>query len=125
MQHGALMRTLRPRLKHTSLSSIPTELDRLYSELGGPAPITSIDRKTVKRACHDFRFSQVEPICRRHIKGDNEIRRHWPWIALAAFQYRFEREEKRTYSDEPKPSEILSLLSDVETTARRLVDLLC
>ena len=125
MQHGARMRTPRPRLKRTSLSSIPTELDRLYKDLDGPAPIASVDRKTVKRVCHDFRFSQVEPICRQYVKGNNEALRHWPWIALAAFHYRFEREEKRTYTDEPKPSEILSLLDDVETTARRLVDLLC
>jgi hypothetical protein len=130
MQHGArktlpAMKTSKSRLKHTSLSSVPTELDRLYKELGEPAPIASLDRKTLKRACHNFGFSRVEPTCRPYAQDNNEARRHWPWIALAASQYRLELEEKRTYTDEPKPSEILSLLDDVETAARRLVDLLC
>ena len=112
-------------VKQKSLSSIPTELDRLYKELGGPAPVESVDRKTLKRACHNFRFSHVEPICRPYATEISKARRHWPWIALAAFQYRFEQETKRTYTDEPKPSEIISLLDHLETTARKLVDLLC
>jgi hypothetical protein len=112
--------------KHISLSSIPTDLDRLYNELGGPAPIVEgVKRKILQQVSRDFPFSRVEPICRPYAKDNNEARRHWPWIAFAASQYRFAREEKRTYTDEPKPSEILSRLNDVETTARRLVDLLC
>jgi hypothetical protein len=113
-------------IKHLSLSSIPTELDRLYKEVGGPAPIVEgVGPKILQRVCRDFPFSCIEPICRPYAKDNIEVRRHWPWIAFAASKYRFERGEKRTYTDEPKPSEILSLLDDVETAARRLVDLLC
>ncbi|MEX2166528.1 MAG: hypothetical protein WD852_05840 [Methyloceanibacter sp.] len=46
---------------------------------------------------------------------------HWPWVAFAAAQYRFERAEKERYkTDELTPSEIEKLLRSIAKDAKAL-----
>jgi hypothetical protein len=77
-----------------SLNRLPTELDQLYAELGGPAPLRNdIDRKVFDSCCNEFFWSKVEPVTSR-FQADADIgRRHWPWVALALSRYRLERDE--------------------------------
>jgi hypothetical protein len=46
--------------------------------------------------------------------------RHWPWVAFAASQYRFERKQKQKYNEEPTPTEIRALVRSIAKNARAL-----
>jgi hypothetical protein len=106
-----------------SLSRLPTELDRLYSELGGPAPLRNdIDRKTFDSCCNEFFWSEVEPVTGR-FQADRDIgRKHWPWVALALSQYRLERNELQKPGAKLTPVEIVELLADIHRSAKKLVN---
>ena len=107
---------------HKSLS-IPTELDRVYDELGGPAPIHKPmpDRSTFSRACREYSLYAIAPILEAWIKDSEAVRSHWPWVALAASRYRFEQNEWKNYDDELKPSEVKGLLERLDTTLGKVV----
>jgi hypothetical protein len=45
---------------------------------------------------------------------------HWPWVAFAAAQYRFERQTKEKYKEEPTPTEIRTLVRSIAKSARAL-----
>jgi hypothetical protein len=45
---------------------------------------------------------------------------HWPWVAFAASQYRYEREVKEKYNEEPTPTEIRTLVRSIAKNARAL-----
>jgi hypothetical protein len=106
-----------------SLSRLPTELDRLYSELGGPAPLRDdIDRKVFDCCCNEFFWSKVEPVMRR-FQADRDIgRRHWPWVALALSKYRLERNELQKPGAKLTPAKIVELLDDIHRSAKKLVN---
>jgi hypothetical protein len=109
----------------TSLSQFSTELDRLYSELGGPAPLRGrVDRKTFKMCCDKFSWREVEPTL-RNFQNDRDIaKRHWPWVAFALSQYRFERKELQRHGAELSPSEIAEVLSEIRRSAKELANAL-
>jgi len=106
-----------------SLGRLPTELDRLYSELGGPAPLRDdIDRKVFDFCCNEFCWSKVEPEMRR-FQADRDIgRRHWPWVAVALSQYRLERNELQKPGATLTPAEVVELLDDIHRSAKKLVN---
>jgi hypothetical protein len=104
-----------------SLSGIPTVLDRLYLELGGPAPHReSIDRRTFAMYCGQFGWAKVGPeLCLLHVDRDN-ARRHWPLAAFALGQYQYERGEHRRHRNQPNPEEVIDLLNDISRSAKEL-----
>src|SRR5262245_6057321 len=109
----------RPRI--TFLSSGNSELRRLYDELGGPAPIRDgVDRIVLERACGDFPLQQVLPLIERWSSSEEQRLRHWPWIALAASQYDFERRRRSALPDGPKPKEVEGLLRRINRDAESL-----
>ena len=96
-----------------SLSSLRTDLDRVYLELGGPAPLRGrVDRRTFARCCDDFSWRKVEPTLRRFQKDRDIAKRHWPWVAFALSQYRFELKERLQNSDRLTPGEVISHIND-------------
>src|SRR6516162_8422707 len=105
-----------------SLISLRTDLDRVYSELGGPAPLRGrIDRNTFERFCNEFSWRKVEPTLCRFQKDRDIAKRHWPWVAVALGQYRFERKERQQNGDRLGPEEIISLLNNIGRSAKELV----
>jgi hypothetical protein len=105
-----------------SLSRLPTELDRLYLELGGPAPLRpDIDRKAFEIASKEFSWVEVEPSLRRFQKDRDVARRHWPWVAFALDTYRFERRERQREGAKLTPGEVKELLNEIRRSARELV----
>jgi hypothetical protein len=106
----------------SNLAGVPTELDRLYQELGGPAPLSvTIDPHAFRRPCEVFCFERVWPAFNYWVTDESVGRRYWPWIAFVASQYRFERREKEKYVDEPKPSEFANLLKKIGRSSEALV----
>ena len=105
-----------------SLSSLRTDLDRLYSEMGGPAPLRGrIDRNTFERCCNEFSWRKVEPTLCRFQKDRDIAKRHWPWVAVALRQYHFEVKERQQNSVRLTPGEVISLLmNDIRRPAKEL-----
>jgi hypothetical protein len=123
----AVNRIRRPALPRPalppSLSRLPTDLDRLYSELGGPAPLRDgIDRKAFEISCREFTWSQVELALRRFKECGDAARRHWPWIALALSQYRLERNRLQRHGTKLHPGEVVELLNDIRRSAKELAN---
>ena len=108
---------------HKSLSDIPTDLDRVYDELGGPAPIHEPmpDRRSFERYCSEFSLHAITPILEAWNEDFVAIRQHWPWVAFAAGQYRFEQVEWKKYDDELKPDEICTLLERLDKTLGKVM----
>jgi hypothetical protein len=106
-----------------SLSAIPTDLDWIYSELGGPVALRDgIERKSFAFACKEFRWSQVAPVLRRFQKDPDVAKRHWPWVALALSQYCFERKELQRQGAKLNPGEIIELLNNIRRSAKELAN---
>jgi hypothetical protein len=104
-----------------SFGSLRTDLDRVYLELGGPAPLRGrIDRNTFARCCNEFSWRKVEPTLRRFQKDRVIAKRHWPWVAFALGQYRFERKERQQNSVRLEPGEVTSLINDIHRSAKEL-----
>src|SRR5262249_53621856 len=104
-----------------SFGSLRTDLDRVYLELGGPAPLRGrIDRNTFARCCNEFSWRKVEPTLRRFQKDRGIAKRHWPWVAFALGQYRFERKERQQNSVQLEPGEVTSLINDIRRSAKEL-----
>jgi hypothetical protein len=119
---SAVNRIRKPALP-PSLSRLPTELDRLYSELGGPAPLRDgIDRKAFAVACEELTWSQVAPALRDFQKEPDLAKRHWPWVALALSQYRLERNELQRHGAKLNPGEVVELLNDIRRSAKELAN---
>jgi hypothetical protein len=98
-----------------------TDLDRVYLELGGPAPLRGrIDRITFARCCNDFSWCKVEPTLRRFQKDRDIAKRHWPWVAFALNQYRFERNQLQRRGATLNPTEVVELLNDIRRSAKKL-----
>src|SRR5690242_462593 len=111
----------RPRV--TFLKSGNSDLPRVYEEFGGPAPIRAgMDRTTFDLACKEYPFRRVLPLIEQWSKSDDTQLRHWPWIALAASQYSFERKRRSKLPDGPKPKEVESLLRKVDRDAESLAE---
>ena len=110
-----------------SLLSIPTDIDLLYDELGGPAqmPNNTLGKHDFARYCNEFELDDVAPILGEWNDNPDEIRRHWPWVAFAAAQYRFERRESQRHDDEPTPTEIRRLVQQIGSRAEKLADDFC
>ena len=101
--------------------SFRTDLDRVYLELGGPAPLRrSIDRNTFARCCNEFSWRKVEPTLRRFQKDRDIAKRHWPWVAFALDQYRFERNQLQRRGATLNPTEVVELLNDIRRSAKKL-----
>jgi hypothetical protein len=101
--------------------SFRTDLDRVYLELGGPAPLRGrVDRNTFARCCNEFSWRKVEPTLRRFQKDREIAKRHWPWVAFALSQYRFERKERQQNSVRLNPGEVISLMNDIRRLAKEL-----
>ena len=99
-----------------------TELDRVYSELGGPAPLRDVHRFAFTTPCQKFPWKVVELALCTFQKDRDTARKHWPWAAFALDQYQFERREKEKYSSELTPAEVVGLLGGISNSARELVD---
>ena len=106
----------------SSFGSLRTDLDRVYLELGGPAPLRGrVDRNTFARCCNEFAWGKVEPTLRRFQKDRNIAKRHWPWVAFSLSQYRFEQKERQQNGVRLDPKEVISLLNDFRRSAKELV----
>jgi hypothetical protein len=104
-----------------SLSAIRSEFQILCDNHGGPAPVCEgIERSTFEWACREFYFAQTWTAYQRWAQDETNARRYWPWVALVAAQYKFERTEKESYDDEPKPSEITALVNSIAIDAQNL-----
>jgi hypothetical protein len=104
-----------------TLARAPSELDLLYEELGGPIPIMDGPAwPKFEGPCAEFSFVRLEVICRRWTDNDKEAFRHWPLMAFAASQYKFERRQRAAYSDEPTPSDLKIILARVKKAASSL-----
>jgi hypothetical protein len=105
-----------------SLSRLPTDLDRLYSELGGPAPLRDGIDKVFDAPCNEFFWSKVESVT-SPFQADRDIgKRHWPWVALALSQYRLDRNELQKPGAKLTPAELKELLDDIHRSAKKLVN---
>jgi hypothetical protein len=101
--------------------SFRTDLDRVYLELGGPAPLRGrVDRNTFARCCNEFSWRKVEPTLRRFQKDRDIAKRHWPWVAFALNQYRFERNQLQRRGATLNPTEVVELLNDIRRSAKKL-----
>jgi hypothetical protein len=101
----------------------PTEFDILCRDHGGPLPIRqTVTNDTLAFACRQFFFDQTWATFCEWEPDRVKAMRVWPWVALAADCYRFERSEKAQYFDEPKPSEFKRLLLSISNDARSLCD---
>jgi hypothetical protein len=107
-------RRLPPRLE--------TDLDRVYSELGGPAPLRDVHRSAFSGPCQEFSWKVVELVLCTFQKDRDTARKHWPWAAFALDQYQFERREKEKYSSELTPAEVVDLVGGISNSARELAD---
>jgi len=106
----------------SSFGSLRTDLDRVYLELGGPAPLRGrVDRNTFARCCNEFAWGKVEPTLRRFQKDRDIAKRHWPWVAFSLSQYRFEQKERQQNGVRLDPKEVISLLNDIRRSAKELV----
>ena len=107
-----------------SLSKIPTDLDRLYSELGGPALLPhEVSRREFATYCNEFPFHEIGPVLFKFSNSDVIVKRHWPWVAFALGQYCLERQETKD-SLEPSPAEVIGLLTKIAASAKKLTDML-
>lgn len=104
--------------------SLPaSEFDVLCDEYGGPVPLCElVEPIALVCACQRFRFHQAWATYRDWEPDEARAKRYWPWVALAAAQYQFERDEKAKYADEPKPSELTALLNAIAISANNLGD---
>ncbi len=104
-----------------SLNRVRSEFDILCDQHGGPVQLSdAVERSTLAWACQQFYFKQTWPAYHAWELNEAKARRYWPWVALAAAQYQFERGEKATYGDEPKPSELAALVNQIATHAKSL-----
>jgi hypothetical protein len=107
----------------TFLKSGNSDLHRVYAKFGGPAPIwDGVDRTILDRACNEYRFRRVLPLIERWASSEEKQHRHWPWIALAASQYAFDRKRRSKLPDGPKPKDVESLLRKVDRDAESLAE---
>jgi hypothetical protein len=116
---GALRR---PR-RFFSLSELRSDLDRLYDDGGGPAPIrATVDRTEFERCCHEFPWSVIAPALIKYQCDATLAKRHWPWAAFAISQFQFEQWEAARHIAEPTPTpkEVLELLGEIRDAAKRL-----
>ena len=65
-------------------------------------------------------WRKVEPTLRRFQEDRDIARRHWPWVAFALSQYRFERKEQQRHSVELNPDEVIGLIADIGRSAKEL-----
>ena len=85
------------------LSKVPSEFKILCDDHGGPVPLSdTVELRSFELACGQFPFGRSWNAYREWEPDKTEAMRHWPWVALAADQYRFEREAKAQYANEPK-----------------------
>ena len=114
-----------------SLSSVQTDLDRLYVEADGPAQIDSglhrpsfegapeelkrkLDKPFFKRACDEFGRKTLEPILSNFCNDRVATYRHWPWAAVAARRYATERKLRKAGRQlaEPSPKKVEAMLDN-------------
>ena len=115
-----------PRRLIPSLSGVKSEYKRLCDELGGPADIgVAIKKSTMEIYCREYPSHRLLPIFLIYHPDESLARRHWPWAAMAISQYKFEQQERKKYTDEPKPEEILELLAHIKQSAHDLASGLC
>ena len=102
---------------------IKTEFDRLCEDLGGPVdigiPIGNL-KSSFPRYCGEYPLGRVRPILDRFQEDDVKVRRHWPLVAFAVCQYRFQRREFAKYTSELSPAKVLQLLDQIEKAAHDL-----
>jgi hypothetical protein len=102
---------------------MPSDLDRLYDDGGGPAPITSkINRGSFERCCQEFPWSAIAPVLTKYQRDAALAWRYWPWAAFAISQFRFEQREAASHLDQPTPKEVLELLGEIRDSAKQLLD---
>jgi hypothetical protein len=115
---GGALRRPRPFF---SLSELRSDLDRLYNDGGGPAPIrATVDRTEFERCCREFPWSVIAPALIKYQCDATLAKRHWPWAAFAIAQFQFEQREAAGQMDEPTPKEVLELLGEIRDAAKRL-----
>jgi hypothetical protein len=122
-----------------SLSSVQTDLDRLYVEADGPAQIDSglhrpsfegapeeikrkLDKPFFKRACDEFGRKTLEPILSNFCNDRVATYRHWPWAAVAAHRYATERKPRKAGRQlaEPSPKKVEAMLDNIGASATSL-----
>ena len=89
--------------------------------MGGPSLIDEFEQSYFQGPCENFPFKTIWDTYRDWVADKNTARRHWPWVALSANEYKKCR-EKRNYYDEPKPSEIVTLLNRIGANADHLAN---
>jgi hypothetical protein len=98
----------------------PSEFEVLCDD-GGPIELSgTVERSALAFACQQFHFNAAWATYSDWEPDETKARRYWPWVALAAANYQFEREEKAKYSDEPKPSELTALMNSIAAGAYSL-----
>src|SRR5262249_15747087 len=98
-----------------------SDLDRLYDDDGGPAPITGqIKRGRFEGCCQEFPWSAISPVLTKYERDAALAWRYWPWVAFAISQFRFEQREAASHLDQPTPKEVLELLGEIRDSAKQL-----
>jgi hypothetical protein len=109
-----------------AFSNIKTEYDHLCEELGGPVDLgPRVSQIDFRRYCREHPSHQIVPVLRDFNPDKPLVRRLWPWAAFALGQYIWEQKERETYGDEPTPTELEGLLSQIAQSARLLNSGLC
>jgi hypothetical protein len=70
--------------------------------------------------CDEFSWREVEPTLRGFQKDRDITKRHWPWVAFALDQYRFERNQLQGRGATLNPSDVVELLNDIRRSAKKL-----
>jgi hypothetical protein len=103
-----------------------TEYERLCDELDGPADIGLTDAGTTLGVyCREYPSYRIQPVLLQFHRDERWALKHWPWAAFAISQYLYETEERKKYTNEPTPQEIMELLSQVERSTHDLASALC
>lgn len=108
-----------------SLNAVRSEFQILCDAHGGPVPlIAAADpnglQNALEHACSEFFFAKSWDAYRDWEPDKVRAMQHWPWVAFAASQYRFERNEKEKYKEEPRPKEVEKLVGSIATNAKAL-----
>jgi hypothetical protein len=100
-----------------------SEFEILCKDGGGPLALNaSVDSLALRWATNQYPFATTWTTFSEWEDDLAKAKRLWPWVALAAARYEFERSEKGAYDSEPTPKQTREMLDTIARDARSLCD---